>query len=79
MDVESLPNTEVLKGRIAEPGADGSIVFLIGSVLGLYLFAYLVLLTLGYFELAALPWSQHEHDCLVQLFEPMEWLRRLWG
>jgi hypothetical protein len=41
----------------------------------LYLGAYVVLLTTGWFDLATLPWNDQQDKALYKLFLPMEWLR----
>lgn len=45
--------------------------------LATYVGIYLALLIAGWFDLARLPWSSHEHHLLYDLFIPLEWLRHM--
>jgi hypothetical protein len=60
----------------AESG--GRIGVILGGLFVLYIFGYVALLLLGYFDLATLPWARRTDGWLFRVYEPIEWLRRLW-
>jgi hypothetical protein len=47
----------------------------LGCAFTVYLVGYFILRLLGYFDLATLPWTSHDHNALDILYWPFEWLR----
>jgi hypothetical protein len=46
-------------------------------VSSLYFIGYVVLVFMGYFDLATLPWGSRKQNMLDVLYWPLQWLRHL--